>query len=166
MRAGELKVCEPLPHFAEALIEAMLQFGIFPPHQRPNHLLVNDYTVPHGCVAHTDGPLYASRVATISIGGPVLLELQLASAAAAGSDEVLSSILLEDGSLNLLADECYSELYHRIQTREADAVCETCANTSHLSNSAMRGTFVARGPRRLSLVFVHKLQNANVESET
>ncbi len=86
--------------------------------------------------------------------------MKLLAAAAGGADDILASILLEDGSLNVLADECYSELYHRIQTREADEVCEACVNTSLLSDRRMRGTWVPRGARRLSLVFVHKLQNA------
>jgi hypothetical protein len=62
----------PLQDIANFLI----QTGVFPADTPPNHVLLNDYFDPtQGILPHTDGPMYAPRTATLSLGRecPVIL---------------------------------------------------------------------------------------------
>jgi hypothetical protein len=55
---------EPLDSLARALVEA----GVFDANTPPNHILVNEYANgSQGIMAHTDGPAYYHRTATISL---------------------------------------------------------------------------------------------------
>jgi alkylated DNA repair protein alkB family protein 6 len=58
---------EPLPGWASALCDGLVEAGVFPPAQRPNHILVNEYQYGQGILAHTDGPRYCPRTATLSL---------------------------------------------------------------------------------------------------
>ncbi|KAL4881311.1 hypothetical protein BJY04DRAFT_63305 [Aspergillus karnatakaensis] len=45
------------------------------PHKSPNHVLVNEYTPGQGIMPHEDGGAYCPLVATVSLGGAVVLDL-------------------------------------------------------------------------------------------
>ena len=55
------------------MADALVSQGIFSKTQPPNHILVNEYHPGQGIMAHTDGPAYASRTATLSLGSDVLI---------------------------------------------------------------------------------------------
>lgn len=46
----------------------LVRRGLFSPELTPNHCLINFYEPGQGIMSHTDGPMYQSRVATISLG--------------------------------------------------------------------------------------------------
>ena len=58
---------ESLPDWLAGLGEALVACGVFPPTHPPNHVLVNVYRNGEGILAHTDGPTYAPRTATLSL---------------------------------------------------------------------------------------------------
>jgi len=158
---GELDIKEELPDFALALIDALVASGAFPEAQRPNHVLVNDYCDGHsGCVAHTDGPLYSPRVGCLSLGGPALIELwdDLAKGAREDESALVAGMLLRHCSLHVLADDAYTNLFHQIRDTRRDVITEHVVNQAAARCAA--GDVVQRGERRLSIVFVHKIDES------
>eukprot|EP00980_Cylindrotheca_fusiformis_P016965 scaffold5159_cov112-Cylindrotheca_fusiformis.AAC.19 len=95
----------PLKEISRLLVEQ----GIFPSDEKPNHVLLNEYEPGQGILPHTDGPTYASRTATISLTSSVILEF----AERLSSDEIGQrekdikrvQVLLEPGSLIVFEDE-------------------------------------------------------------
>lgn len=77
MTYGKRNVCmfqhDPLPPPLSILAQHLVSTGIFPSNQPPNHVLLNEYQPSQGILPHTDGPRYASRTATLSLGSPVVL---------------------------------------------------------------------------------------------
>lgn len=83
---GARDIVEGLPPLFLRLIDRMMVSNIFPEHQRPNHVLINEYKdgcgtspwyAPHiahvsGLIPHDDGPLYEPVVAVISLGTAIL----------------------------------------------------------------------------------------------
>ena len=65
---------EPLPDWVARLVDALVASGCWAG-PAPNHVLINDFVAGAGLTPHTDGPLYSSRVATLSLGSDVLLDL-------------------------------------------------------------------------------------------
>jgi alkylated DNA repair protein alkB family protein 6 len=65
----EKTVSEPLPSWMNAIIDSLLECGVFAKQHRPNHVLLNRYAPGEGILAHKDGPLYHPRVAILSLGG-------------------------------------------------------------------------------------------------
>ena len=59
---------EPLPGWVGAVCDALVRAGVFPPDAPPNHVLLNEYRAGEGIAPHRDGPLYAPRVAIVSLG--------------------------------------------------------------------------------------------------
>ena len=55
------------PDWAQSLFDALVAAGIFPADAPPNHIIVNEYTPGIGMSAHKDGPMYAPRVAILTL---------------------------------------------------------------------------------------------------
>ena len=49
---------EPVPAFVQQVFRALVEAGVFPPDQPPNHVLINSYRSGQGIAPHQDGPLY------------------------------------------------------------------------------------------------------------
>jgi hypothetical protein len=64
-----------LPPLLSALVDRLIAAGVYCKAERPNHCLVNDYADGAGIAAHTDGPLYVDRVATITLAGSAVIAL-------------------------------------------------------------------------------------------
>ncbi|KAK8257128.1 hypothetical protein IWZ00DRAFT_476 [Phyllosticta capitalensis] len=81
LTASNTLLAAPLPTYLTSspapLAARFEQLGIFAltPHQAPNHCLVNEYRCGEGIMAHEDGAAYAPVVATVSLGGTVVLEV-------------------------------------------------------------------------------------------
>lgn len=101
---GERGVAEALPDWLEALIEALACCGAWPEDQRPNHVLINEFSAGAGFVAHTDGPLYAPHVAVLSLGSDVLLDLHLNPACQQPTCAPITA-RIDDNTLSL-ANDC------------------------------------------------------------
>ena len=65
------------PGWLSPIVAALNTDGVFhdTTHAAANHVLVNEYAPGTGIDAHTDGPVYDSTVATISLGGSVVYEV-------------------------------------------------------------------------------------------
>ncbi|KAK8225289.1 alkB, alkylation repair protein 6 [Phyllosticta capitalensis] len=81
LTASNTLLAAPLPAYLTSspapLAARFEQLGIFAltPHRAPNHCLVNEYRRGEGIMAHEDGAAYAPVVATVSLGGTVVLEV-------------------------------------------------------------------------------------------
>jgi alkylated DNA repair dioxygenase AlkB len=120
----------------------------------PNHLLINEYEPHQGIMAHTDGPAYAARTATISLGnGSVLLQFRpgdiMDDQHPQDHQNNKFQIVLEGhGSLVLFEDEAYSSLNHSIDEHcTVEYADSTCRN-------ADEGTVVRRD-YRISITIRH-----------
>jgi alkylated DNA repair protein alkB homolog 6 len=87
------------------------------PHSAPNHILVNEYTPGQGIMAHTDGPAYYGLVATVSLGGAIVLDLE---ARGEGEKGRVYRILQERRSLLVTTQALYGEYMHGIAERAVD----------------------------------------------
>ena len=58
---------EPLPPWVASVCDALVAAGVFDADAPPNHVLLNEYQPGQGIDAHRDGPLYAPRVAILSL---------------------------------------------------------------------------------------------------
>lgn len=146
----------PLAEIATLLV----QRGVFPAEEPPNHVLLNGYSPGQGILPHTDGPAYASRTATLSLMSSVVLEFRKrlssdeigsdgASSSAAAAAAKMIQVLLEPGSMIVFEDEAYLDYCHGIpMDAPADIATSECVN-------APEGTVVSRG-HRFSLTFRHK----------
>ena len=63
---------EALPPWLTALSRRLVGDGAFPPMLVPNSVAVNEYDASQGIAPHADGPIYAPRVAIVSLGSPAL----------------------------------------------------------------------------------------------
>mmetsp|Transcript_22679 Transcript_22679/g.34275 ORF Transcript_22679/g.34275 Transcript_22679/m.34275 type:complete len:282 (+) Transcript_22679:197-1042(+) len=144
----------PLRQLAQILVEA----GVFSDENyAPNHVLINEYQPGQGILAHTDGPAYHAKTATLSLGqSSVLLNFcprlkthEIGQVTA----EIAAQIHLEgDGSLVVFSDDAYTNFTHSIE--EIDAKAGLKEIVSNICCNAKPGTFVDRG-YRLSLTFRH-----------
>jgi alkylated DNA repair dioxygenase AlkB len=142
----------PLPLPFQQLSQLLVRLHIFPSSHPPNHVLVNEYTDNQGIMAHTDGPLYYLKTATLSIGNSVLLYFKkrlTTHEIGQVENPVERQVLLESGSLVVFEKDAYTNYCHGID----DAVLVEYASPVCLN--APPETRVTRG-HRISLTFRHK----------
>ena len=145
--------------------------------QPPNHVIINEYDPGAGLTPHTDGLLYACRVATLSLMSDVVMELHSpVEAAVRCEDETrLARLRLRRRSLNVLDGDAY-RAFHGIRSTEQDVVSggrgeESAAGAradQGVANASAAGVagerLVVRRMRRVSIVFVSKLPDVGVVS--
>ncbi|KAF2757991.1 hypothetical protein EJ05DRAFT_538254 [Pseudovirgaria hyperparasitica] len=119
------------PFLTDPILPRLAQLGIFrnTAHGAPNHVLVNEYAPGQGIMPHEDGPAYAGVVATVSLGGAVVLEIWGKGDGEGSADETsivegerkpLYRILQEPGSLLVTTGEAYTDYLHGIAAVEVD----------------------------------------------
>ena len=155
-KPSERQMVEPLPGWLQCLVDALVVSGGWPAATSPNHVLINEYTAGSGLTPHTDGPLYSARVATLSLGSDVLLDLHRPPNTADEPPARFAQLLLRRRSLNVMADDAYSAVWHGITAAPTDTVTELVANLECAAEEL--GEIITRAPR-VSIVFVHKLQH-------
>jgi len=153
-KPGNRSVEEELPTVFKKLVDAMVQTSVFPPEFRPNHVLVNEYKNGWGLIPHADGPLYYPRVATVSLGGSVMLSYW--STGKKMEDESFCDIFLRRRCLHVTSDDIYRNYLHGIRHGKNDVITEKCCNIETAKVNV--GEEMERSELRISLVFVHKLQ--------
>uniref|UniRef100_A0A915CY61 Fe2OG dioxygenase domain-containing protein n=1 Tax=Ditylenchus dipsaci TaxID=166011 RepID=A0A915CY61_9BILA len=133
----------PLPFWLSNLIDRICQLrsssessvsASFPASNRPNHVLINEYTSGQGIMPHTDGPAFFPLVSTISLGSHTLLDFYEHVNGRAGDQKqvdispehrrYLGSMHLEPRSLILIRDHAYSTLLHGIEEKKSDVLGE------------------------------------------
>ncbi|KAI9664040.1 MAG: hypothetical protein M1821_007531 [Bathelium mastoideum] len=78
LTASNVLLSAPLPPFlSDPILPRFKEYGVFQntPHGAPNHVLLNEYRRGEGIMLHEDGAAYAPVVATVSLGGSVVLDL-------------------------------------------------------------------------------------------
>jgi alkylated DNA repair protein alkB homolog 6 len=123
-------IASPLPDWLhEPIIHPRLEsLGCFAdaPHQAPNHVLINEYRPGQGIMPHEDGPAYYPLVATVSLAGPIVLDLyekkeQEEGIPGVNQDTVPSfRILQEPRSLLITTESLYTQYLHGIADRPTD----------------------------------------------
>ncbi|KAL1641258.1 hypothetical protein SLS58_006160 [Diplodia intermedia] len=139
------------------IVERFEKLGIFKdtPHGTPNHCLVNEYRKGEGIMPHEDGDAYAPVVATVSLGGTVVLEVTPKPVWAEARDEEKTDqqgeglvaekngdqakrrIVCEPRSLLITTRSAYTTTLHGIPPVEVDTNLgpETVANWQLLGNA-------------------------------
>mmetsp|Transcript_30645 Transcript_30645/g.98630 ORF Transcript_30645/g.98630 Transcript_30645/m.98630 type:complete len:316 (-) Transcript_30645:26-973(-) len=138
-----------VPQFIHAVMDALVQAGVFKEEERPNHVLLNEYARGQGIAPHQDGPLYMPLVAILSLDGPALLQFW-PSLHATKCGEAVASVLCLSNSLLVFNEEAYESHWHGIVERGADNIEHHTCNLHVLGDDYCVGTAVERG-RRISL---------------
>jgi alkylated DNA repair protein alkB family protein 6 len=89
-------------------------------HGEPNHCLINEYEPGQGIMPHEDGGAYASVVATVSLGAPIVLDLYERSEEGHARGSPIHRLLQEERSLLVTRGEAYEVLLHGIGEQHSD----------------------------------------------
>ncbi|CAM9407988.1 unnamed protein product [Ectocarpus sp. 4 AP-2014] len=124
---GESFRPEPLPPWVDALCESLVVRGVFSEETRPNHVLLNEYQPGQGIMAHTDGPFYEPRTATLSLGSDAVMHfsprIETSRIGRPGVEtRPQASLVLRSLSLVVFADDAYSRLMHSIDAVREETV--------------------------------------------
>lgn len=136
------ELSEELPGWLRQLNDALTRSGAWPlagDHVKlpPNHVIINEYSDGRaGLTPHTDGPLYAARVAVLSLLSDVVLELHTPcdDAVRCEAPTRLARMLLRRRSLNVLDAQAYN-LFHGIRAAEADCITATSSGGGDAAES-------------------------------
>lgn len=141
---------EPLPSWAQAICDEMVRVGAFPASKPPNHVLLNEYAPGQGLDAHMDGPLYAPRVAVLSLGSHTTLEFLDSS----HERKRVAALLLPPRGMLVFAGPAYTQYLHTIKRQAEDDTAQAgltrCDLQGDETPQGERPRFLPRG-RRLSL---------------
>jgi alkylated DNA repair protein alkB family protein 6 len=155
---------DALPPYLQALAALLVEAGVFPPEFRPNHALVNDYAPGEGIMAHTDGPAYYPRTATVSLGGGAMMRFcrpRLTSTTPAALEAMERTrdlpepmdLFLEADSLVTFSDAAYSHWLHAITEDYADCVAPRADGD---------GVWVAATPGENGAVLVDRTRRVSI----
>lgn len=164
------------PWLTNPVVDRISALGIFEdaPHGI-NHCLINEYLPGQGIMPHEDGAAYHPVVATVSLGGSLVLDVSEKrneaenDASSDSSDPKRWRILQEPRSLLLTTSSAYTDTLHGIAevTEDSDLGVDTVANWSLLGD---RATIEANGGRnartdRISLTYRDVKKVSNVASK-
>jgi alkylated DNA repair protein alkB family protein 6 len=162
---------ESLPQYLQAICKRLVESSIFPSDAAPNHVLINRYARGEGIMAHTDGPAYTPRTATLSLslerdGGEIENESEhgavLTFQRRVRSEEVGTArqcppeceVVLRPRSLIVFSDDAYIEYMHAINDITRDrgdeggtTACVDAGSSSHqrMGSAATMGIFDVAG---------------------
>ncbi|KAF1823552.1 uncharacterized protein K489DRAFT_355651 [Dissoconium aciculare CBS 342.82] len=128
-----LLAATPLPEWLlRPMTDRFRDLGIFEgaPHG-VNHCLINEYLPGQGIMPHEDGGAYHPVVATVSLGGTIVLDVTAKSPSNAGDASLMRwRILQEPRSLLVTTAAAYTETLHGIAEvhKDVDLRPETVAN--------------------------------------
>ena len=154
-RTNALLAAAPLPAWLAApVLPRLAALALFAdsPHAAPNHCLLNEYRPGQGILPHEDGPAYHPVVATVSLGGTVVLDV---------ADKPPRTrawrIVQEPRSLLVTAGSAYVDMLHGIAATGADVGLGpgTVANWGQLGDAGALERAGGRSERglRVSLTF-------------
>lgn len=84
------------------------------PHNRPNHVLINEYPPGVGIMPHKDGSAYHPVVCTVSLGASLCLNIYKNNEDGTLQAEPVARILQEPRSLLITTDNLYTDYLHGI----------------------------------------------------
>jgi alkylated DNA repair protein alkB homolog 6 len=143
LTATNTLLAAPLPKWlTEPIIPRFAELGLFEgaPHG-VNHCLINEYLPGQGIMPHEDGAAYYPVVATVSLGGTLVLDVTEKRKQEDGAEVVEGRhpktwrIVQESRSLLVTTGEAYTEALHGIAevTEDIELRTETVANWDLLS---------------------------------
>lgn len=150
------------------ILDRFEQLQIFKgsPHGQTNHCLINEYLPGQGIMPHEDGPAYHPVVATVSLGGVVVLEVsekmsEYGSRGQAGTNSAPPStwrILQEPRSLLVTTGTAYTTTLHGIaEVKQDPELRESTVANWHLLGEGKQAIIDAGGVNtratRVSLTF-------------
>ncbi|KAL6692607.1 hypothetical protein J3F84DRAFT_383329 [Trichoderma pleuroticola] len=134
------------------------------PHQRPNHVLINEYPPGIGIMPHKDGAAYWPVVCTVSLGASLCLNLHRSKEDGALDPEPAWRIIQEPRSLLITTDTLYTDYLHGISDikEDLDLSADTIVNWSLLRDAEAFAS--GRNPRqtRTSLTYRDVLKVSKV----
>ena len=147
--------CETFPKALQLLVDALVRAKVFPANddERPNHILINEYTATQGILPHTDGPAYDSRTATVSLGqGQVLLQFEPRRRQEEEQTDTNHPQLVLNGGGSLVVFEAaayldYMHSIHDIEILQQQSDGAFCEKATNRCLNAPAGTVVRRQPR-------------------
>ncbi|KAI1460745.1 hypothetical protein F4805DRAFT_478515 [Annulohypoxylon moriforme] len=100
------------------------------PHQKPNHVLINEYPPGIGIMPHKDGAAYHPVVCTVSLGASLCLNIYKARDDGSLDPQPAWRILQEPRSLLITTTSLYTEFLHGIEdiTEDVELSGGTIAN--------------------------------------
>lgn len=176
--SGAGLLVESLPPWMRIVCDRLVALGAFPAAMRPNSVALNEYRKHEGIAAHADGPIYAPRVAILSLFSPAVMrfygrqpELPSLTAWSEETDTPkhtpnglpVECVLLRPRSLLIFCGQAYREHCHEIAALQDGLETLGSAATGPLVNGelaggACAGDVVERGERRVSLTIRHALE--------
>ena len=187
LTANNTLLSAPLPPFlSNPFLARFKTLGVFEktPHGAPNHVLLNEYRPGEGIMMHEDGAAYAPVVATISLGGSVVLDLvekkdmmQVSHSNDStedenGDQEVMKAvgevakyrILQEPRSLLITTGNGYTDFLHGIARFDRDENLEpdTVVNWNLLGNPEQFKNGINERVTRTSLTYRDVLKVSHV----
>lgn len=119
-----------LPPFLRPLCSQLVDRGVFPSSEAPNHVLVNRYEPGQGIAPHVDGPAYKPRAAIVSLQAPIVMDFYKIedTPGISASRKPTASLVLRPRSLLVIAGDVYTSFYHSIAERESDTIDENVLN--------------------------------------
>jgi alkylated DNA repair protein alkB homolog 6 len=111
----------PLPPYLERLAEDLVKLNIFEEKYKPNHILINAYEPDEGIAAHTDGPSYFPKVATLSLGSDCVMRYTVLHGREKEEEKggiTIGEVILEQRSLIITSDILYTDYGHCIPENE------------------------------------------------
>jgi len=167
LTANNTLIASPLPTWlGKPIVDRIHSLQVFAdaPHGI-NHCLINEYLPGQGIMPHEDGGAYHPVVATVSLGGTLILDVTERGTESPKRWRVLQ----EPRSLLLTTGEAYTETLHGIAevTEDRDLGPETVANWSLLGNRGVieGGGGVNRRTTRISLTYRDVKKVSNVGSK-
>ncbi len=136
-----------------------------------NHCLINEYLPGQGIMPHEDGAAYHPVVATISLGGSIVLDVTEKSPESPSSDKERKAwrILQEPRSLLITTGTAYTDTLHGIAELQHDLHLDekSVANWKLLGDPQTIINHWARNERstRISLTFRDVLKESKVASK-
>ncbi|KAL2871110.1 uncharacterized protein BJX67DRAFT_216694 [Aspergillus lucknowensis] len=152
------------------------RLGLFAesPHKAPNHVLVNEYTPGQGIMPHEDGAAYYPLVATVSLGGDIVLDLYEKNndsgdmtalvVEEGGGRQPKYRILQERRSLLVTRNSIYRDYLHGIAERDRDEGlgAESICNWDLLREPRLYAGGVYMRETRISLTYRDVLKVAKL----
>ncbi|KAL2848119.1 hypothetical protein BJY01DRAFT_212305 [Aspergillus pseudoustus] len=151
------------------------------PHKAPNHVLVNEYIPGQGIMPHEDGAAYYPLVATVSLGGDIVLDLyeKRKDGEETGNNEMEGNnsgggansgrlpkyrILQERRSLLVTRNRIYRDYLHGIAERDRDEGLgpDSICNWNLLGDPGPFGDGVNVRETRISLTYRDVLKVAKL----
>lgn len=132
--------------------------SLAPAHIRFRNLVRPEYQPGQGIMPHTDGPFYAPRTATLSLGSDAIMHFSpRVTAADIGQPGIetrpQASLVLRERCLVVFADEAYSSMLHGIDAAREETVGARGAPVINAETAIASEGDIIRRKLRVSLTF-------------